>query len=398
MTDPITARHGRLPRRGPVRAALALLAGALAVIFVATSSVAAIAAWQLASSIGPGVDIGTPGDAPVYAGPIDRPVNILIVGSDSGEGNPAYGERGENLNDVNILLHLSPVSRSAVAVSFQRDMFVPITGCSEGNPGTRKINEALTYGGLACAVSTVETLTGLEIEYAAKVEFDGVIAMSNAVGGVEVCVAEPIRDSQIGLRLDAGTHNLQGWDALQFLRSRYGVGDGSDTTRVSNQQLFLSALMRKIKSEGVLTNPITVYSLAQAAASNMQLSTSLSSLDVMASMALALRDIPLSSIAFVSYPTGATTMGGVGGVAPRRAEAQILMDALAADRPVVVTGDPGGGAQAGEEVVETPTPDPTASGSPSPSTPPEGGEPVALPPSITGQPASEQTCTVGNNY
>lgn len=391
-----TARHGRLNRHGPLKTLLIVVASTLAVLFVATASIAGIAAWQLASSLQPGVDIQADGEAPVHAGPIDHPVNILLVGSDSGEGNPAYGERGENLNDVTILLHLSPVSKSAVAVSFQRDMFVPITGCENGNPGTRKINEALYYGGLACAVTTVEGLTGLEIGYAAKVEFDGVIAMSNAVGGVEVCVAEAIHDSQIGFDLEAGIHSLEGWDALQFLRSRYGVGDGSDTTRVSNQQLFLSALIRKIKSEDVLTNPITVYSLALAAANNMQLSTSLSSVDAMASMAFALKDIPLANIAFVSYPAGETTMGGVSGVAPRRAEAAVLMEALAADARVVVTGDPGGGAQSGEDVVETPTP--TPSDSPSASTPPDDTAVVQLPPTIDGQGAAEQTCTIGNNY
>ena len=220
---------------------------------------------------------------------------------------PRYGERGENLNDVTILLHISPVSNSAIAVSLPRDLYVPISGCEDGNPGTRKINEALTYGGLACAVSTVENLTGLQIGYAAKIEFDGVIAMSNAVGGVDGlrrrADPRPARSRSTSRR--ASTRS-QGWDALQFLRSRHGVGDGSDTTRISNQQLFLSALMRKIKSEGTLTNPLTIYALAKAAASNMQLSTSLSSLDTMASMALAVKNIPLANIAFVTYPSGAT--------------------------------------------------------------------------------------------
>ena len=267
----------------------------------------------------------------------------------------AYGERGENLNDVTILLHISPDSNSAIAVSLPRDLYVPIKDCEDGNPGTRKINEALTYGGIACAVSTVENLTGLNIEYAAKIEFNGVIAMSDAVGGVTVCVAEPIHDLQLKFDLEAGEHTLQGWDALQFLRSRHGVGDGSDTTRISNQQLFLSALMRKIKSEGTLTNPLTIYTLAKAAASNMQLSTSLSSLDTMASMALAVKDIPLANIAFVLYPSGSTVMNGVGGVAPRKGDAKVLMDAIAADAQIVVTGKPGGGAIAGEDIVETPS-------------------------------------------
>ena len=394
-----TPRHGRLARRGPVKPILAFIASTLAVLLVSTASVAAIAVWQISSSFAPGVNIQAEGEAPPAVGPINEPVNVLLVGSDSGEGNAAYGDRGENLNDVTILLHISPISHSATVVSFQRDMFVPIVGCENGNPGTRKINETLYYGGLACSVSTVEALTGLQIGYAAKIEFDGVIAMSDAVGGVEVCVAEPIHDLQIGLDLESGTHTLQGWNALQFLRSRHGVGDGSDTTRVSNQQLFMAALMRKVKAEGTLTNPVTVYGLAKAAADNMQLSTSLSSINTMAAMALAVKDIPTANISFVAYPAGATTVGGVGGVAPRTTEAKVLMDAIAADARVVVTGDPGGGAVAGEEIVDAPTPDPTASGSPAPTetaAPPENV--VELPSTINGQPASEQTCTNGNTF
>jgi LCP family protein required for cell wall assembly len=392
----VRARHGRLPRRGAVKPILALIASIVGVVLASTGAIAAIAVWQINDSFAPGVDIESEGEAPPAVGPIDGPVNILLVGSDSGEGNAAYGERGETLNDVTILLHISPVSNSAIAVSLPRDLFVPIVGCSEGNPGVRKINETLYYGGLACSVSTVEALTGLNIGYAAKIEFDGVIAMSTAVGGVDVCVAEPIHDLQIHLDMDAGMHNIQGWTALQFLRSRHGVGDGSDTTRISNQQLFMSALMRKIKSEGTLTNPLTVYALANAAASNMQLSTSLSSLDTMASMALAVKDIPLKNIAFLTYPSGATSMNGVGGVIPRKADAKVLMDAIAADAQVVVTGDPGGGAVPGEDIVETPSPSP--SGSAAPTIAPEGPPVVELPSTIDGQAATEQTCTAGQTF
>ena len=391
------ARHGRLPRRGPVKPILAVVGAALSVLLVSTASVAAIAVWQINSSFAPSVDIEQAGEAPPSIGALEGPINVLLVGSDSGGGNEAaYGERGENLNDVTILLHISPVSNTAIAVSLPRDLYVPISGCDDGNPGTRKINEALTYGGLACAVSTVENLTGLNVGYAAKIEFDGVLAMSDAVGGVTVCVAEPIHDLQLKFDLEPGEHTLQGWTALQFLRSRHGVGDGSDTTRISNQQLFLSALMRKIKSEGTLTNLLTIYKLASAAASNMQLSSSLSSLDTMASIAKAVKDIPLKNIAFVTYPSGSGAMNGVGGVKPRVADAQILMDAIAADAQIIVTGDPGGGAIAGDDIVETPTPTPTPSGPPTIA--PEGPTVVELPATITGQQATQQTCTNGNTF
>jgi LCP family protein required for cell wall assembly len=328
-------------------------------------------------------------------------VNILLVGSDSGGGNEAYGTRGETLNDVTILLHISPVSHTATAVSFPRDLLVPIPSCpKEDGSGSynamskQKINVSLSYGGLRCTVMTVEKLTGLEIPYAAKIEFDGVIAMSTAVGGVDVCLAAPLKDKYVGLDLPAGVHTLEGWWALQFLRSRHGVGDGSDLNRISSQQVFLSALIRKIKSEEVLTNPLTLYSIAKAATQNMQLSTSLNHLDTMVSMALALKDIPLSSVVFVQYPSSYTP--DFLSVNPRTADAAILMDAIARDIPVVVQ-KVGDGAIGGEQIDETPTPSPSDSASPEPEeTTATPGEVVTLPPSITGQAANQESCSAGS--
>jgi LCP family protein required for cell wall assembly len=391
----IRARHGRLARRSAVKPVLAVIASVLGVVLASTGSVAAIAVWQFSNALGPGVVIESEGEAAPSIGAIDGPVNILLVGSDSGGGNASYGERGENLNDVTILLHVSPVSHTATAVSFPRDLFVPIVGCKNGNPGTRKINEALYNGGLACAVSTVESLTGLDIGYAAQIEFDGVIAMSMALGGVEVCVATPIHDLQINFDLEAGKHTLKGWDALMFLRSRHGVGDGSDTTRISNQQLFLSAMMRKVKSSETLTNPLTVYALAQAATKNMTLSTSLNHLDTMASMALALKDIPLKNIAFLTYPNGAGPFGGTSGVLPRPGDAQILMDAIKSDAQIVVTGQPGGGVVAGDDVEE---PEPTTTPTGVPTIAPDAPDVVKLPSSISGQPATQESCTAGQTF
>lgn len=393
------ARHGRLRPRRAVGAIISGIAIALAVVLVSGTSVAGYAVWHLSANLKPGVDISFAGGAtPPAVGPIQGPVNILLVGSDSGGGDVAtFGKRGENLNDVTMLLHISPVSHTAIAVSFPRDMYVPISGCSH-SPGTRKINEALTNGGLACAVSTVSALTGLDIGYAAEIQFQGVIGMSDAIGGVDVCVGKPIHDLQISFSLPAGEHTLQGFDALQFLRSRHGINGGSDTSRISNQQLFLSALMRKVKSQGVLTNPITLYKLANAATANMTLSTTLNHLDTMVSIAVALKDVSLSNMVFAQYPTGSTTVNGVGGLLPRKADAQVLMNAIAADQPVVVVGV-GGGTIAGGNVVDTPSPAPTtthASAAPTTAAPTSG--PVTLPRSITGQPATEQTCSSGQTF
>lgn len=139
--------------------------------------------------------------------------------------------------------------------------------------------------------------------------FKGVIEMSNAIGGVPVCVAQPITDSYTGLNLPAGTSTLQGDEALAFLRTRHGVGDGSDLGRISSQQVFLSSLLRTVKSNDTLGSPARLYKLARASASNMQLSQSLNDIGTMVQMGLALRDLPLAQVNFVQYPG---TTGGTG--------------------------------------------------------------------------------------
>ena len=130
----------------------------------------------------------------------------------------------------------------------------------------------------------------------------------------------------------------------------------------------------------------------------MTLSTTLNHLDTMVSIAVALKDVSLSNMVFAQYPTGSTTVNGVGGLLPRKADAQVLMNAIAADQPVVVVGV-GGGTIAGGNVVDTPSPAPTtthASAAPTTAAPTSG--PVTLPRSITGQPATEQTCSSGQTF
>src|SRR5690606_12225948 len=199
--------------------------------------------------------------------------NILIVGSDSREGQgDEFGDTdGAELNDVNMLLHVAEDRRSATLVSIPRDLVVPFPECEDGGPATGlPMINTLALGVLNCAVRTVQELTGLTIQFAGIIQFDGVIAMSNAVGGVDVCIDAPIFDPESGLHLkSAGTHTLQGWSALAFLRTRKGVGDGSDLGRINAQQVFLSSLVRKIKSDGTLGDLGKLWGLARAATEHM---------------------------------------------------------------------------------------------------------------------------------
>ena len=123
-------------------------------------------------------------------------------------------------------------------------------------------------------------------------------------------------------------HNLQGLQALQFLRTRHGVGDGSDLSRISNQQVYLTALVRKLKGKDILNNPVALYSLAKAAARNMKLSNTLSDPGTMIAVADALKSIPMKKITFLQLPVTSMTGEYVNRVAPDMEKAQVLFDMI----------------------------------------------------------------------
>jgi len=276
---------------------------------------------------------------------IEGPINMLIVGSDTREGQgDAYGVVDSELADVIMLLHVSADRTNASVVSFPRDLLVPIPSCPNPEGGSfssmsrQMINSSIGYGGVACTHLTVQNFTGLEIPYVAMIDFKGVIEMSNAVGGVDVVIDEPMYDPFSGLDLPAGTNTLQGVDALAFLRARKGIGDGSDLNRISNQQLFLSSLFAKVKTDGVLNNPIYLYSLASAAARNMRLSESMSDLGTMFNLATALREVDPSQLAFLRVPVrGARGEGEAGRLEPITSEANRLFEQIRSDLPILTS-------------------------------------------------------------
>ena len=275
---------------------------------------------------------------------LNGPINMLLVGSDTRQGQgKGFGNEESELADVIILLHISGDRKNAVALSFPRDLLVPIPACPNPEGGSfsamsrQQINSSIAYGGPVCTLLTIQALTGVNIPYLALIDFRGVIEMSNAIGGVEVCVANPIDDPKSKLKLDAGIHTLQGRDALAFLRTRYGVGDGSDLARISNQQVFLTSLLRKVKNEGVLNNPIYMYSLANAAARNMKLSDSMTDLGTMVALAGALRTVDLDKMTFLQVPSrGGLSGSEAGRVEPIYDQAQLIFDRIANDEPVII--------------------------------------------------------------
>ena len=198
--------------------------------------------------------------------------NWLIAGSDQRTGisraeraSLHLGADGADASDSLMLLHMG--SGKPVLISIPRDSYVPIPG-----HGSNKINAALTIGGPALLVQTVESVTGLKINHYMGIGFVGLADIVSQVGGVQMCVktavpADPTGDS--GFKgLAAGCHNLDGTQAIAFVRDRHSFAT-SDLQRIQDQRAFLSALLSKATSPGVYLNPFTALPFASTAAGSI---------------------------------------------------------------------------------------------------------------------------------
>jgi LCP family protein required for cell wall assembly len=425
-------RHARAVSRHPLAFAAKIAASVVSVAVVSTLGIAGLAFADIAHNVqsNPGVHLVQQATAGQTAPPVTKSAepeavalegefNVLLVGTDTRTGQGAQfsdkadlkASSGAGNNDVTMLLHVNAAHTAATVISFPRDLVIPIPSCPSATGGwysamsAQMLNTSLTYGGLPCPVLTIEKLIGIDdINYAAEISFDGVAAMSNAVGGVPVCLATPIKDPYVGLNLPAGTTTIQGADALAFLRSRHGVDDGSDLARISNQQNFLSSLLRTITSAGTLSNPIKLYSLASAAAQNMTLSDTMLDPKTMVGMAVALKDIPLSQITFVQYPVLSDPTNANRVVQDSYGDS-ILAKAIQNDQPVALTASTGRGTELAPGSTPTtgtttaPSTAATAPASPSSAAPSAGATNAAggvnLSRNTTGQTANQQTCTKG---
>lgn len=397
------ARHGRLRKTTGAGSVVKGLSLSLSVLLVSAVVFAGIVWWNLQSGVST-FDIAD--DQASNLTEYEGGVNILLVGSDSREGQGAEFGEGEDeaagtLNDVNMILHLSADHSHATVVSIPRDTIVDTPACTNDKGDAIEeqygvpFNSILEDGGMNCIISATESMSGLDIQFAAMIQFRGVIEMSNAVGGVEVCVESPIEDPYVGLSLDAGMHALQGDDALKFLRTRHGVGDGSDLSRISNQQVFLSALMRTVKSDDTLSNPTKLYGLARAATQNMTLSSNLNNLDTLVSLATALARVPLDQFAFVRLPV-ADSSNYDGKVEPT-ADADFLWQRLQNDESVLVEPEQSGEVPSdGEVPMPSATEDATGDGASDAATEDATGAatpPPTATPTLDGQTADDQTCS-----
>lgn len=415
MTQPPAQHARRTPVSGWRRGAKAL-AIVLTVAVVAAVAVGGFYAWSLSQRL---QEAAVPlQDAPAQPPALsayDEAFSVLVVGTDECDDQvkEALGARcsdPENdgaRNDVNMLVHVSTDPRRVTVVSFPRDLQIPIPECTAPDgtlfEGAFKapINSSYEDGGLTCVADTVSELSGQSIPFAAKLSFGNVVNITDAIGGVEVCIGgDGIVDPDAGIDWEPGPRVVTGYDALAFLRTRKGIGDGSDLARIGNQQQYLSRLVNKLRSDEVLSNPGTLIALANTAVNNITPSESLADPIRIAQLAYTLKDVPFEDITFVQFPV-VDDPDDPNRVIPDEAAAAVLWDALARNAPLALTGEAGtnGGviadpsAPAPTEAAPAPaetTPAPDATGADA------APEVVELPSNVSGSKANQATCSAGN--
>ena len=195
--------------------------------------------------------------------------NWLIAGADSRQGLSQQqivslhvgDDFGTKNSDSLLLLHIG--SGRPVLLSIPRDSYVPIPG-----HGDNKINAALGFGGPSLLIETVEQVTGLRINHYMGIGFGGLVSVVNQVGGVTMCLPKALHDYDSGANIPAGCHNLDGAQALAFVRDRHSFAD-EDLQRIADQRAFLKALLDKATSPGVYLNPFVALPFGSAAASSL---------------------------------------------------------------------------------------------------------------------------------
>ncbi|GAA1207484.1 LCP family protein [Pseudonocardia alaniniphila] len=304
---------------------------------VALTSVLALAvaglAWSLQQQLDTAVTsrAAIPDAAPTPPG---QAYNALLVGLDArtdSAGNPLPPElfnalhvgpdAGQLDTDTIILLHVpADPNQPAEAISIPRDSYVPIAG----GRGMHKINSAYEAGlksaedtltaqgitgpeldrrgreaGRATLVATVEQLTGVQIDHFAEINFVGFVQLTEALGGVPVCLNKPVHDSYSGIDLPAGPQTVNGATALAFVRQRHGLQDG-DLDRIARQQAFAAGLADRLISTGTLTNPVRLAQLVAVVNRNVVLDDGWNVEQALAQFA----GLQGNDLRFLTIPTG----------------------------------------------------------------------------------------------
>ncbi|RNL82330.1 LCP family protein [Halostreptopolyspora alba] len=257
-------------------------------------------------------------------------LTFLLIGSDSREGVEGSDNDGAaGRSDTMMLVHLNNERDHVNVVGLPRDSWVNVPG-----HGKDKINAAYAYGGPQLAVRTVESATNVRIDHYAEIDFSGFVDVVNAVGGIEVCLSEPIEDPKAHLSMEAGTHHVDGEDALAFSRTRQTPG--GDLDRIDRQQQVVSALLDKAVSTETLSDPAKLTSFLDTALGAVTVDEGLDT-KALNRLGAQVSDIGLDDVTFTQVPVADTdywTPRGDVAVRWNEEEARALFADINADQPV----------------------------------------------------------------
>lgn len=239
-------------------------------------------------------------------------LNILVLGSDSrsGKENKALGggDSSGARSDTAMVVHIDAGRKKATVVSIPRDTLVTRPSCPLKSGGSTAVayhamfNSAYSVGGAVCAVKTVESITNVRMDHYLEIDFSGFAKLVNALGGVTVTTDEDINDDDSHLHLKAGTHTLNGKQALALARTRHGIGDGSDLGRIGLQQKLVKALLEQISSTNLFTDPAKLYTVAEAVTSSLTTDTGLDSLSELVGLGESLKGLSADRVKTVMMP------------------------------------------------------------------------------------------------
>ncbi|MFD8212140.1 LCP family protein [Streptomyces sp. NPDC059695] len=318
-------------------------------------SVTVLAAGGIGHAVVTGLDTGITRVDP-FKDMKNRPqaghgMNVLVVGTDgrdriTPEEKKRYRLGGApcHCTDTVMLVHISEDRERASVVSLPRDSYAEMPEHTDLTTGRKhrahpvKLNAAYAEGGPGLTVRTVESMTGVKIDHYLEVDFTSFMRTVDAVGGVQICTARPLKDAYTGLDLSAGTHELDGGQALQYVRSRH-IDGAADIGRMQRQQRFLAALIDQVTNGGVLLNPVRFREVATTMLGSVRADEEFGT-DQLLALAKAMHGFTPASSEFVSVPIGDMSfpVKGIGSTVKwDAAKAQRLFQALRDDQPLAAS-------------------------------------------------------------
>jgi LCP family protein required for cell wall assembly len=268
--------------------------------------------------------------------------NILVLGSDSRAGANAdlgTGKVAGARSDTALVMHIPEGRTRATAVSIPRDTLVTRPECTKSDgtkiPSAKRVmfNSVYSLAGPACVVKTVEDMSGVRMDHFMEIDFSGFKGLVDAIGGVTVTVDKPIHDTSSGLDLTAGTHTLNGTQSLAFVRTRHGIGDGSDLGRIGLQQQFMIALLSEIKKQDLLGSPTKTYKIADSLTESLTTDSGLASLTSLADFGRSMKGVDPATMETIMLPVAYDKVDP-NRVVAAQPQADTLWKAIRSDREI----------------------------------------------------------------